>query len=231
MMQASLSPMIPAIIHQIWMTGDVPAHLAPLAESWRKQHPSWEYRLWTDASLATFVKDSYPHVWDLYRRYPEMIQRVDAARYMLLHHFGGLYADFDVECVRPLDPLRVHRAVFPATDPLGLANDLMLSEPGHAVIASVVARLERSFAQWQRPYVPRHFRVLLTTGSLHLTRSVSRAPQRGEAHILAPTLYSSQDRSKAYVYHWPGNAWAGWDTRLITGVYYGWRRAMQRITD
>ena len=51
--KASLSPsLIPDDrIHQIWMTGDVPARFAALGASWREQHPSWEYRLWTDASL------------------------------------------------------------------------------------------------------------------------------------------------------------------------------------
>jgi mannosyltransferase OCH1-like enzyme len=28
-----------------------------------------------------------------------------AARYVLLHRFGGVYADLDMECLRPLQPL------------------------------------------------------------------------------------------------------------------------------
>ena len=217
---------IPAIIHQIWMSGEPPPRLASAAASWREQHPSWEYRLWTEVTLAELVRTQYAELWDLYRGYPEMIQRVDAARYMLLHHFGGVYADFDVECVRPLEPLRTHRVVLPATDPLGLANDLMLAQPRHPVFASIVGRLPQSFSAWQRPYVPRHFRILLTTGSLHLTRSVARAAERSEVHVLPREAYSSQDRATAYVYHWPGNGWAAWDTRLLTGIYYGWRRVV-----
>ena len=69
-------------------------------------------------------------MWDLYRRYPEMIQRVDAARYMLLHHFGGLYADFDVECVRPLDPCAsIERCCSRPIAARVSSNDLMLSVP------------------------------------------------------------------------------------------------------
>jgi mannosyltransferase OCH1-like enzyme len=221
--------MIPATIHQMWKTGDVPARLAPYAESWRAMHPTWQYRLWTDAHLETFVREQYPEMWDLYRTYSEPIQRVDAVRYMLLHHFGGVYADLDVECVRSLEPLRQHGVVLAATAPLGVSNDLMMAMPRHALFEAVIQRLPRARARWDHWYVPRHFRVLLSTGSLHLTNTVARWPERGDLHVLSPELYSSQDRSRVYVYHWPGDAWAGWDTRLINGAYAGWRRARRAI--
>jgi mannosyltransferase OCH1-like enzyme len=221
---AEAAALVPPTIHQIWMTGEIPPRLERSAASWSAMHPTWEYRLWNAASLDAFVHDQYPDVWNLYRGYPELIQRVDAARYMLLHYFGGVYADVDVECVRPLEPLRRHRVVLPSTTPLGLSNDLMMSVPNHAVFARVIAGLASSRARWGHWFVPRHFRVLLTTGSLHLTISVAHAADRADAHVLSPELYSSQDRSRVYVYHWPGNAWAGWDTRLFAGIYAGWRR-------
>ena len=31
--------------------------------------------------------------------------RADAARYLLLHHFGGVYADIDCECVASFAPI------------------------------------------------------------------------------------------------------------------------------
>jgi mannosyltransferase OCH1-like enzyme len=174
------------------------------------------------------VHDTYPEMWPLYRRYPEQIQRVDAARYMLLHHFGGVYADLDIECLRPFDTLREHRVVLPVTAPAGFSNDLMMSEPGHPLFATLIEHLERSLARWGRWYVPRHFRVLLTTGSLHLSLVTKQSPERADVYALPPELYSSQDRDHAYVYHWPGNTWAGWDTKLITGVYYRGKREAGR---
>jgi mannosyltransferase OCH1-like enzyme len=221
---AQTAALIPPTIHQIWMTGEIPARLRSSAASWSALHPTWEYRLWNADSLDAFVRDEYPDVWNLYRAYPELIQRVDAARYMLLHHFGGVYADVDVECVRSLEPLRHHPVVLPATAPLGLSNDFMMSVSNHAVFAHVISGLARSRARWGHWYVPRHFRVLLTTGSLHLTSSVARSSDRADVHVLSPELYSSQDRSRVYVYHWPGDAWAGWDTRVFTGMYAAWRR-------
>jgi mannosyltransferase OCH1-like enzyme len=220
--------MIPAIIHQTWKSSDVPARLAAVVASWRVMHPSWEYRFWTDDSLDDFVREAYPDVWPLYRSYPDQIQRVDAARYMLLHHFGGVYADLDVECVRPLDSLRSHAVVLPSTTPLGLSNDFMMSLPRHRVFASLVDALPRSLRRWGHWFVPRHFRILLTTGSLHLTNTVAHAAGKEEVHVLARELYSSQDRSRAYVFHWPGDSWASWDTRFFNSVYAGWRRSVHR---
>jgi mannosyltransferase OCH1-like enzyme len=165
------------------------------------------------------VHDTYPRLWPLYRRYPEQIQRVDAARYMLLHHYGGVYADLDIECLRPFDDLRRHRVVLPVTAPSGFSNDLMMTEPGHPLFATLIERLEESLSRWGHWYVPRHFRVLLTTGSLHLSLATKHSPGREDVHALSPALYSSQDRDRAYVFHWPGNTWAGWDTKLITGIY------------
>jgi mannosyltransferase OCH1-like enzyme len=34
---------------------------------------------------------------------PKNINRVDAVRYMYLHHYGGVYVDLDFESIRPMD--------------------------------------------------------------------------------------------------------------------------------
>ena len=35
---------IPRIIHQSWKTADVPSGFQPWQESWKRNHPGWEYR-------------------------------------------------------------------------------------------------------------------------------------------------------------------------------------------
>ena len=86
--------MIPRIIHQIWI-GPLPPPQR-LMESWRRLHPDWEYRLWTD-----------PTGWENDRqiaRMPEWNGKADIMRYEILARHGGIYVDADSECVRPLDP-------------------------------------------------------------------------------------------------------------------------------
>lgn len=47
----------------------------------------------------------FPDLLELYVSYPKPVQRADLARYCLLKHFGGLYADIDTRCLDSLEPL------------------------------------------------------------------------------------------------------------------------------
>ena len=61
--------------------------------------------LWTDRGCRKFIKTNYPGFLKLYDAYDAQIKRVDAFRYFLLHHYGGLYVDIDFECLKPFDAL------------------------------------------------------------------------------------------------------------------------------
>lgn len=206
----------------MWKTDAIPPRFRDAAESWRRLHPEYRYCLWTDESIEAFVREYYPDILQLFLNYPDQIQRVDAARYLILHHFGGIYSDLDVECVRSLAPLRVHPVVLPKTRPVGYSNDLMLSAPGHPLFAQLIERLPRSQKLWGWWFIPRHFRVMLTTGPLHLTNTFRSASSR-DVFVLEEKLYSSQDRDVAYVYHWPGNTWAKWDTHVFVFIQHQWK--------
>ena len=95
--------MIPKIIHQTWKTHDVPVHCRTHVETWKNLHPDWKYILWTDAELDDFIAAHYPDFLSIFRSYENGVQRADAARYLLLHHFGGIYTDIDTECLAPFD--------------------------------------------------------------------------------------------------------------------------------
>ncbi|HEX9105675.1 MAG TPA: glycosyltransferase [Longimicrobiales bacterium] len=220
--------MIPAIVHQTWKTADVPERFRAAASSWRRLHPAWEYRFWTDADIDRFVRERFPRLLPLFAAYADAIQRVDAFRYLVLYDQGGLYADLDIECLRPFDDLRRHQVVLPVTAPVGLSNDLMLAQPGHPLFLAAIEALPLSFRRWQHPWIPRHLRVLAGTGSLHLTRVYRQSARGDDVVLLSPGEYSSQDRRVARVYHLPGNTWAGWDTRLLSGAYQVVRRFRSR---
>lgn len=77
----------------------MPAEFERYGESWRRHHPGWELKLWTDRGLPQL-------------RFPEALakarnlgERSDLVRYEILAHEGGVYVDTDMECRRPLDPL------------------------------------------------------------------------------------------------------------------------------
>jgi mannosyltransferase OCH1-like enzyme len=118
--------LIPAIIHQSYKHDDISA--LPVAwqyahESCKNMHPKYQIILWTDERVREFISTNYPHHLRNFDSYPYDIQRVDAARYFILYHYGGIYLDLDIECRKPLDAIRRHfGAVFPATKPFGVRS-------------------------------------------------------------------------------------------------------------
>jgi FkbM family methyltransferase len=96
---------IPRLIHQTWKTSEVSDRLKPFQKTWLENHATWEYKLWTDEDNLNLIQTHYPWFLDYYNSYPHHIQRVDAARYFILYHYGGLYADLDMQCLTPIDPL------------------------------------------------------------------------------------------------------------------------------
>jgi hypothetical protein len=143
---------IPPILHQMWRDAAPPARFDAWRASWRRLGPKWQRHLWTDVTLEAFVAERYPDFLSTYRGYPLPIMRADAARYLLLEHFGGLYADLDCECLGDFDPLLAESRAVLAEEPAShaaatlaasralpklLSNALLLSPPGHGFWAEV----------------------------------------------------------------------------------------------
>lgn len=166
---------IPKIIHQTWKTYEVPEEWWDCVNSWKRHHPGWEYRLWTDDESETFVARHYPDFLGTFQNYPYNIQRADAIRYLVLHQLGGVYADLDYECLQPLDPLlpghsaiiglepKVHAAISKVDHML--CNALMISEPGHPFMAAVIQHLKTATHG-----TVEDFDILATTGPLMLNK-------------------------------------------------------------
>ncbi len=96
----------PKVIFQTWKSKvSVPAHFARWSESFRRLNPRYAYLLWDDVDNRNFIAKYYPWFLRIYDAYPREIYRADAVRYFFLYQFGGLYADMDTECLRPVDPL------------------------------------------------------------------------------------------------------------------------------
>ena len=207
--------MIPRIIHQTWKTREIPDGWKESGPSWQRFHPDWQYILWTDEDLERLITERHPWFADTYRDYPYAIQRVDAARYFILYEYGGIYSDLDILCSRPCDSLLDHRAIIPETKPLGFSNDLMMAEPKHPFLSQVIHNLGAAHRGFSRnPFLLRHFRVMLSTGPLFLTRQYHTYPGNAGIFILPPSLYTGTG-TMALVRHIRGNSWHAWDSRLL----------------
>ena len=149
-------PSIPKVIHQIWLGSAVPRKLKRYSESWRRHHPDWEFRIWTDREVADFDFATRP----LFDEAECWGQKSDLLRVEILNRVGGVYVDFDYLSYKPID-LLVERYDFFTTlkyiftahlgwpavwpDPIVACNSLMGTRPGHPILS---AYLDLVTARW-----------------------------------------------------------------------------------
>ena len=106
-----MSAAIPHILHQTYASSHLPRALRRFQKTWRDNHPKWRYYFWTDDQIRDFLRQHYESFLPIFDGYPQDIMRVDAFRYFLLYHYGGVYADLDAESVQPLDSLVLKKRI------------------------------------------------------------------------------------------------------------------------
>lgn len=174
---------VPKIIHQMWKDNNVPDHLAIMRDSVIENHKDYEYRFWTDEKIDSFVGDFYPGILDFYRHgFEYVIQRFDFARMLIIYHYGGLYLDMDVLCVKSFGSLespcsfgmtKKHPAFSEKHYPFVLNNALVAAEKFNDFIRSILLRIIRyqdppkykEYCSFDVPYT----KVLRSAGPLCVT--------------------------------------------------------------
>ncbi|KAI2505201.1 glycosyltransferase [Fragilaria crotonensis] len=91
---------VPRIVHQTYKSHDLPENFRMWRDECQRLNPCWEFRLWTDEDNLDLVRTSFPELLPTYEGYNLNIKRIDAARFMMLHKFGGVYMDLDLACIR-----------------------------------------------------------------------------------------------------------------------------------
>ncbi len=91
---------IPKLLHQL-----APADKEKWHPIWHLCRQSWfgtfhsvNFVLWNDDEIEQLVKTYYYPFYETYKQFPFHINRVDFARFCILHRFGGVYADMDMFC-------------------------------------------------------------------------------------------------------------------------------------
>ena len=117
---------IPKRIHQIHHSAQLPPRWRETPSHWIRHHPDYDYQLWTDEELHALIAREYPWLLRTYEAYPYDVQRWDASRYALLHHYGGIYADLDVS---PADSIAAGKSLSkPLSEPLSETLSKTLSK-------------------------------------------------------------------------------------------------------
>ena len=188
---------IPQIIHQVYedMNGP-PVALSKLAKSWQKYHPVWEYRFWNKGSINDFLESYFPDYKPVYLNFSFNVQRWDFIRYLILYHFGGLYADMDYECFVPLDSLLKDENCCMGLEPASHArehaktfvvgNALMATVPGHPYFVRIIEDMIKNKSTVFSNYYT--LQILESTGPFLTTRVYNAYPEKEQIKLLPDEL-------------------------------------------
>ena len=182
---------IPSRIHLIWLGSPPPQQALAAMQSWKRHHPAWEIKLWTDADLPHFSWTN-PHHQHLFYKAKNGSEKSDLLRFELMYQYGGIYSDTDVVCFKSFEPLLAKGAALIA----GIEANWMpqFAKPiiGSAVFASTPKNpLMQRCLEWtqsaeEAPSLPCPMR----SGPGPLTEACFEALQGGDASLaILPCSY------------------------------------------
>jgi mannosyltransferase OCH1-like enzyme len=141
---------IPKIVFQTWKTRQPPTNFTYWSTSFQRLNPDFQHVLWDDADNREFIASDYPWFLTFYDSYPREIFRADIVRFFFLYRFGGLYADLDTECLRPLGQTLARADIVlgrmgnDPTFPHSIPNAMMASAPGQLFwLLAIAIAIER----------------------------------------------------------------------------------------
>ncbi|KAK3687159.1 nucleotide-diphospho-sugar transferase [Podospora appendiculata] len=219
---------IPKIIHQIFHNWKDPTN-ETLPSDWDatrdtclQANPDFEHRLWTDRTSTEFITAEYPWFLSTYQGYAYPVQRVDALRYFLMRHYGGIYVDLDNGCSRSLTPLLYYPAWVTDGGHGALSNNILGARPNHPYWILVT----ESLIPWGYKYPFPYFTVSYASGQWFETALWERyhrmlLSQKPAARNNADKLYRVMMDMRAGAARWVfftqgrGGSWDQWDNHFF----------------
>jgi mannosyltransferase OCH1-like enzyme len=154
---------IPKILHHIWLGSPFPEKYVALRDTWLKNHPDWQYMLWTEKEIDEFGLTNRA-MYDYAVNYGE---RSDIAKYEIIYRIGGVYIDVpDYECYKPLDDIHKAYDFYLGVQPLDTGHvqiglGLFGARPGHPLLGKAIEMIHEK----QKTIEP----VVLRTGPFFFT--------------------------------------------------------------
>lgn len=126
-------------VHMTWKNEDVPDKLQVCIDSWKKHYT---VKFWTDATLRTLINDKLPKYLDAFDNVNGIL-KAGLGRLVVLYLFGGIYADCDIELLKPipeeyLEPLFINVAMEPPDHGEHLCDAFFATSKGNPFILSII---------------------------------------------------------------------------------------------
>lgn len=104
---------IPKIIHQIWIGNDIPPIIKLYMGTFKKQR-GFKYKLWSNSDLT---RENFPITYKYIKRLLSKKKVIyamiaDLMRLEILYHYGGIYVDVTMECVKSLNFILKYKSPF-----------------------------------------------------------------------------------------------------------------------
>lgn len=136
------------------------------ARTWLAKNPDYRYEVLTDGNDLRYVEYHFgpdgfnrPDIVNFYRDLKAAIVKADLLRYMIMYAEGGLYADIDVEALKPIQKFVPERY---AEKDIDMVIGVEIDEPDwrdHPILGPK----SRSFCQWTfmcKPQLPVMMRLI-----------------------------------------------------------------------
>lgn len=97
---------IPRIIWQTheYSWSDLPLYMQAAIGTWKEHNPDFQHRYVTGSERREFLESNFDKEFcDFYERSDSNVVRADIWRIAVMLKFGGIYADVDTYCMRPID--------------------------------------------------------------------------------------------------------------------------------
>ncbi|KAG4428941.1 hypothetical protein IFR05_015574 [Cadophora sp. M221] len=215
---------IPKIIHQVFHNwadpgnDTLPTDWTVVSGTCKALNEGWEYMLWTESTSRQFIKDEYPWMLSTYDGYRFPVQRVDAVRYFLLFHYGGIYLDLDNGCLQNLSPLLYYPLWTTDGGRGALSNNILGSTPGHLFYKL----LTKSLITYNYNYIFPYITISYASGQWFETSIWEKyhalLPKTGVSDVLKGYRVMMDDRpgSDPWIFFTQerGGSWVNWDNRF-----------------
>ena len=197
--------MIPKIIHQTWegRKEPLPDFQKQLGETWKQHHPAWQYEFWDGDRMEALVNNNYPRLKDVCLNFPYDVQRWDFLRYLILYKMGGMYVDFDYECLASFDNYisenkccfamepEEHRRAFQKETLFN--NALMIAPPGHPFFETIITHIQTTPITYTGKKM---YDLLVLSGPMMLTNLYETCKDKNAICFLPAELVSPWSKNE-----------------------------------
>lgn len=141
--------MIPRIIWQTYKTPKPPNESLDCIKTWLDKNPNHDWYYFDDDRCERFIKDHFSDgFYEMYNSLPYGVMKSDAWRIAVVYIYGGVYADLDTVCLKPIDEWTDGKDLVVSVEPPtqnGIANFCFAASPKHPAIYCCLEQLIENY--------------------------------------------------------------------------------------